>query len=449
MELEPRHGRALDMKICMISYHCCPFSMIGGNGVGGMNVYLKELSSHLTERPGVSIDIFTRVQSQRLKKINDISSSLRVIHLKGGPERSFDRKDLYDFLPEFCRSLENFVREEESAYDLIYSHYWLSGLAGEWTKNRCLLPQVHTYHTLGFLKEKALGKSEHECRDYMESHLASSADIIISSSFEEMNRLKMRYGIPVSKQRVIYPGVNKDLFYPVLYDEEVCQETGWGTDSLRLLYVGRIEPVKGLMSVVESLAVLKEANPPLFRRLKLAVIGGGRKERDFIKNQELQRVQNYIKSRNLEGNVKFLGSKRQEELRKYYSAADALVVPSLYESFGLVVVEALACGTPVIVSKIGKMRSIVREGQSGFSFKLGSPVFLSRCLQEFSSLRDGLWDSGSIRKDVIHRFSWTKTAEETYEVLSSLMEKVRPLTTTLRPDEKPLPAESFLPRPCP
>lgn len=441
--------RAPDMKICMISYHCCPFSMIGGNGVGGMNVYLKELSSRLTEFPGVSIDIFTRDQSQRQKKIHKISSSLRVIHLKGGPERSFDRKDLYDFLPEFCRSLEDFIREEGSAYDLVYSHYWLSGMAGEWIKNRFCLPQVHTFHTLGFLKEKALGKGEHECRDYMESHLASSTDIIISSSFEERSRLNARYGIPVSKQRVIYPGVNKDMFYPVQYNEIVSQETGWRDDSLRLLYVGRIEPVKGLMSVVESLAVLKEADPPVFRRLKLAVIGGGRKERDFIRNQELQRIQNYIKSRNLEGNVRFLGSKRQEELRNYYSAADALVVPSLYESFGLVVVEALACGTPVIVSQVGKMQSIVREGRSGFSFEPGSPVSLSKCLQQFPSSRDNLWDSASIRTDVIHRFSWTKTAAETYEVLSSLLEKVRLLRTTLRPDGKPLPAESFLPRPCP
>ena len=433
----------------MISYHCCPFSLIGGNGVGGMNVYLKELCSHLTQIPGVSIDIFTRVQSQRLKKINDISPSLRVIHLKGGPERSFDRRDLYDFLPEFTQNLESFILDEDPGYNLVYTHYWLSGLAGEWIRNRFHLPLVHTYHTLGFLKERALGISEHECRDQIESYLASGVDIIILSSFEERNRLNERYRLPASKQKVIYPGVNKELFHPVLDGKQVFHETGWEEDAVKLLYVGRVEPVKGLMNVIESLAVLGKVDPPLFRRLKLAVIGGGRKEQDFIENRELLRIQSCIRSNNLETSIKFLGSKIQEDLRKYYSAADALVVPSLYESFGLVVVEALACGTPVIVSKVGKMQSIVREGRSGFSFEPDSPGSLSECLQVFSSGRNSLWGGETIRKDVINRFSWMKTAEETYEVLASQMKKARLLTTTLRPGGKLRPVESFLPRPCP
>ena len=200
------------MRICLVSFHCCPFSAIGGDGVGGMNVYIKELSSALAQFPGVEVDIFTRRQRSDITRIKTISSSLRVIHLPGGPVGPVDRRDLYDFLPEFIENLEEFLVENQMNYDVVYSHYWLSGMVGEWIKYRFGLPLVHTYHTLGFLKNRALEEGEHEYRIEAERHLARIADRIISSSLEEKNILRGEYNLPAVKTKVIYPGVNQEIF---------------------------------------------------------------------------------------------------------------------------------------------------------------------------------------------------------------------------------------------
>ncbi|NOR14452.1 MAG: glycosyltransferase [Candidatus Aminicenantes bacterium] len=424
------------MKICLISFHCCPFSLIGGDGVGGMNVYIKELCSALTQFPDVEVDIFTRRQRSDINTIKTISSSLRVIHLKGGPVGPVDRRDLYDFLPEFIEDLEEFLVESQKKYDVVYSHYWLSGLVGEWIKYRFGVPLVHTYHTLGFLKNRALGEGEHDYRIEAERHLAQVSDQIISSSLEEKNILRGEYNLPAVKTKVIYPGVNQEIF--CLREREGETENA-EKNNLSLLYVGRIEPVKGLMSIIQALDLIKHDDPGLFSRLHLKIVGGGKKQ-EFVQNREIVRIQQTIEDKNLKDQVFFLGSKRQKELRQHYAAADALVVPSLYESFGLVVVEAMACGTPVLVSKIGKMKSIVREGHSGFSFRPDDPASLAACIRYFFSHQKSLWVGEKIREDVIGRFSWERTADESYGVFRSLIDNPLRPTTTLPRGGNPLQA---------
>jgi len=426
------------MKICLLSYHCCPFSLIGGDGVGGMNVYIKELSAALAEFPDVRIDIFTRRQSPARKRIKVVSPRLRVIHLKSGPVKSLDRRELYDYLPEFIENLVEFILAEKEPYDLVYSHYWLSGLAGEWIKYRFDLPLVHTYHTLAFLKKQVLEGGEHEYRNTAERHLARVADRVISSSREEKGNLTREFGISAGKLGVIYPGVNKALFCPVPGEElPSCTES-----EACLLYVGRIEPVKGLMDIAAAMGVLKDRAPELFARLCLKVIGGGRLgQEDFRANGEIARIRESLGAQGLESKVQFLGSMPQEELKRFYSAAEALVVPSLYESFGLVVVEALACGTPVLVSKIGKMQSIVKDGCTGFSFRPNDPASLAACLQYFFAHKDSLWSPERIRSDVTERFSWDRTAGQTFRVMEGLVKNhVKGATTRLPRGGIPRPA---------
>ena len=417
------------MKICLISFHCCPFSQVGGDGVGGMNVYIKELSSALAEHRDVEIDIFTRLQNPERKRINRISPALRVIHLKGGPAGPIDRRDLYDSLPEFIENLVEFSLGEDGAgYDLIYSHYWLSGLVGEWIKYRFDLPLVHTYHTLGFLKNQVLHGGEHRYRNSAERHLARVVDRIISSSREERDNLLREFEVPEGKLQVIYPGVNKNLFCPI--PEEEFPPCTRADDCL--LYVGRIEPVKGLRDIVEAMRLLKQKVPDLYRRVCLKVIGGG-EERELASNPEVSRIHNLLREYGIEERVRFMGSMPQEELKRFYAAAEALVVPSLYESFGLVVVEALACGTPVLVSKIGKMQSIVKDGFTGFSFRPNDPASLAACLQYFFAHKDSLWPPERIRADVIERFSWAKTAERTYGVFRDVIGRHAARATTKPP----------------
>jgi D-inositol-3-phosphate glycosyltransferase len=400
-----------------------------------MNVYIKELSSALADFPNVHIDIFTRRQSPDRKLIKLISPFLRVIQIPAGPERPQDRRDLFAYVPEFIENMVEFMLENEESYDLVYSHYWLSGLIGEWIKYRFNVPLIHTYHTLGFLKKRVLTGGEHRYRIPAEQHLARVVDIIISSSLEEKENLMREFGLSPRKPRVIFPGVNKDIFRRVEADRAKIP----GSPESVLLYVGRIEPVKGLMDVVTALDSLRVRAPDLFAKLGLVVIGGGSKERDFSHNPEIVRIRASVERLNLEKKIHFLGSLPQEELRRFYSAADALVVPSLYESFGLVVVESLACGTPVLVSKIGKMQSIVKDGCTGFSFRPNDPASLAASLQYFFSHQHSLWPAERIRSDMIERFSWRQTAEMTYQVFRESTE-CRPVgqaTTTLLRGESP------------
>lgn len=428
------------MKICAISFHCCPFSLLGGDGTGGMNAYLRELCSGLTGFPEVKIDIFTRVQNPGIRDIKYFSPQARVVHLRGGPERTMDRTKLYDFLPEFARNLESFISQERENYDLVYSHYWLSGLVGEEIKQKFNLPLVHIYHTLAFLKERALREElrDHKDRIEAERHLAHVSDAIISPSEDEMQSLVDEYGIPSSKGRIIYPGVNKKLFYP-LEDRMVLREMRWREKDRIILYVGRINPAKGLISVIEALGLLKKKDLPLYSQLKLIVVGGGKKKEDLPGNKEFIRIKEFIKEKKLTGKVIFLGSKKQSGLKKYYSAAEVLVMPSLYESFGLVPVEAMACGTPALVSRIGEMRYIVQEGKNGFSFNPNNPSSLASCLEHFFSNKESLWDAKKIRQNTVKNFSWEKTAEETYSLFRRLRKEKASLTTISQPGESPRP----------
>jgi D-inositol-3-phosphate glycosyltransferase len=416
----------------VISFHSCPYSQLGGNGSGGMSVYLKELTSALADFSGVRIDIFTRAQMPKCVETKYVSPQIRVVQLKGGPGYPIDRQGLYEFIPGFAENLEDFILRHKEDYDIVYSHYWLSGLAGGYIKHNLGFPLVHTYHTLGYMKRRMLGQREHRCRARSEQHLGHIADLLISPSREEKESLIKEYGISPSKVKVVYPGVNRRLFYPVYY-QRLRQKINCKKDDFLLLYVGRIEPVKGLAAVISSLEILRDKKPDLFEKIKLLVIGGG-KEEEFALNQEAARIINLVNQKALADNVTFLGSIEQHQLKRYYSAADALVVPSLYESFGLVTVEALACGTPVIVSKVGKMKTIVKEGKNGIFFLPNNPASLSQGLVHFSLRKKQFWSRETIREDIIRRFSWEKTAEETHKIFTRLIERGSHPTTIFQPD---------------
>lgn len=423
--------------MCMISFHSCPFSLLGGNGTGGMSVYLRELSFALTQFPDVHIDIFTRTQKPQLAGIKTITPKIRVIHLKGGPCSHVDRRQLFELYPQFTLNLECFIQRHKLKYDVISSHYWLSGLVGEYLKNRFNWPLVHTYHTLAFLKQGVSRENESTQRQRAEFHQAGAADAIVSSSRKEKQSLIQNTQIPERKVRVIYPGVNSDLFYPSS-SKKIFHKMCFSEKDLILLYVGRIEPLKGLMNVVKAMAYLKENRTSLYHRLNLVVIGGG-KGKDLSRNTEFLRIKKFLHQKGLTDKVFFLGSKAQVQLKDYYSDADAVVVPSFYESFGFVVVESLACGTPVLASQIGEIPSVIKEGRSGYCFPPGDPVSLSRCIQNYFLWKQDMWDGERIRKDVVNKFSWSLTAHRIYEFCKELMEKNPSLTTLFQPGENPQP----------
>lgn len=401
-----------------------------------MSVYLKELTSALVEYPGVNVDIFTRARTPICVEAKHVSPQIHVIQLKAGPNHAIDRINLYEYIPEFSENMADFIRREDEKYEIIHSHYWLSGLVGINLKYELEVPLVHTYHTLGFMKRRVLGQREHRCRANSEQHLAHLSDSIISPSLEEKEDLIKKYGIPSSKIEVVYPGVNARLFYPVK-SQIVSRKMRKGHDDFILLYVGRIEPVKGLINVAKSLKFLKENNPLLFRKVRILVLGGGNKKEELSANEEVIRIKGMSEQHGFLDKFSFLGSIDHHQLKKYYSAADALIIPSLYESFGLVAVEALACGIPVISSHIGQLKAIVREGKNGFSFPPLDPFSLYQSIEKFYIERDRLWNRELIREDVIRRFSWDKTAEETYRIFKRLLSSYYSSKTIFQLDENP------------
>lgn len=424
------------MKICVISFHSCPFSIIGDDGNGGMSVYLRELSSALA-RNGAKIDVFTRRRSSDIPEITRPAPGMRVVHITAGPVKTLNRASLQKHLPEFQTLMGEFIERESSGYHLLYTHYWLSGHVGIFLKSRFGLPLVHTYHTLGFLKQKALLEGEYAVRLREERILADRSDRIIVSSPTEKEALMDEYALFPEKIRIVSPGVDPDLFTPGL-EKPVLSPEG-SRSRLRLLYVGRIEPVKGLMTLVQALGRLRRTQRELFERIELRVAGGGKSRSDIDSNSEIIAIRREISRLGLEETVHFLGSIPQRELARMYVSAHALVVPSLYESFGLVVVEALACGTPVLVSGVGWMRSLIREGETGLSFRPDDPAALADCIRRFDRDRRGFAGPDEIRGSVVPGYCWKRAASESLRIFRSLVRRSPVLTTRPESGENPPP----------
>lgn len=425
------------MRICILSFHCSPFSLPGGNGAGGMNIYLKELTAALTRNYPVEVDIFTRSHKPEHQGITQVDDSTRIIHLPAGPEKPIQGGALVGRVTEFTSRLRKFIRRNHG-YDVIYSHYWLSGLIGESLKKALNIPHVFTFHTLEFLKKRALEDKRNFCRILAEQSLAEGADVIISSSDEEKKHLTAEYRLPASKIAVIYPGVNREVFFPERM-EKVDREMKRGETDTLYLYAGRIEPIKGLNNLLEAWDLIKKNQPRTYERSRLLVIGGGEPGYDFAENPEMQRLQRCVQEKGLQDRINFLGSRQHQALRTYFTAADALIMPSLYESFGLVVVEALACGTPVIVSRIGKIKSIVRDGENGFSFSPNNPAALADLLVSFPEKRKRLHSGERIRSGIINKFSWPAAAAKTYSVMCGLTHSQKGLIAISSPGESPQP----------
>jgi D-inositol-3-phosphate glycosyltransferase len=352
----------------MISMHTCPLAcpqaLLGGRETGGMNVYVRELSRELGKM-GHRVDVFTRFQDEQTAQIEMIGENARVVHLDAGPRAAYDKNRLPLHVDEFVEGIEEFARSEGIEYDVIHSHYWVSGLAARQLQERWGVPFVQMFHTLGELKNsvaKAVGDMEVAARIMGEGSVMRWADKLVAATPLEREHMVCLYGAEPGKVRVIPAGVDTSLFYP-REREAVRKLLGLpGDDTPILLFVGRIERLKGIDTLLESVAVVSRTCSG--RDLKVLIVGGGGQTED--ENAELKRVIELHRDLNLEEQVEFVGSKPQEMLPLYYSAADVTIMPSHYESFGLVAVESMASGTPVIASNVGGLSFTVVDGETGF-----------------------------------------------------------------------------------
>ncbi|MDO8568464.1 MAG: glycosyltransferase [Dehalococcoidales bacterium] len=381
------------LKIALLSVHSCPLGRLGTRDTGGMSVYIRELARELGKR-GHIVDVYTRIHDDSHGQIIELGENARLIHLKAG-ENGLHKLALYIHLPDFACSLENFRRTNGLKYDLIYSHYWLSAWTGKLLQSWWNIPHVAMFHTLGAVKNAiGIGEEEPELRVESERYLIRDCQRIIAATAKEKQDIVSYYGASPEKIGVIPCGVNPELFRP-MDRKSARQQTGFSDETA--LFVGRVEPLKGIDKLIMAIARSQEPG------LRLAVIGG---DGDGEYESSLKSL---CRKLGVQDRVSFPGLVEQEELPLYYNAARLCVIPSYYESFGLVALESLACGTPVISTPVGIAEDILKQNGTGYLVPDNSPQNLAQKMRLLLSRPLDADMITSIRASVA-AFSWSNVA---------------------------------------
>lgn len=357
------------MRVAMLSVHTCPLAALGGKETGGMNVYVREVARALG-RMGVGVDVFTRSQNADIARVVDLGEGARVVHVPAGPEAPLPRARVYGHLDEFVDGVEAWRIAGGADYDLVHAHYWLSGVVALRLRDRWSVPVLQTFHTLGALKNgaaRAAEELEPALRLAEESRLIAEVDRLIATTTVEQSHLLAHRATP-ARIAVVPCGVDTDVFAP---GSRPAARRRLGLDARPVvLYVGRIAPVKGLGTLLDAVARLRDGA----RALRVLVVGGETDEPLDGHEAELRRRAGTL---GLGDVVAFVGAQPQHALRDFYVAADLTVLPSYYESFGMVALEAMACGSPVVATRVGGLATTVRHGATGLLVPDGDAAALA------------------------------------------------------------------------
>jgi D-inositol-3-phosphate glycosyltransferase len=407
----------------MLSYHTCPLATLGGKDTGGMNVYVREITRQLGEM-GIHVDVFTRSQNEHVPHVlHDLGYGNRIVHVRAGSEYPLPKKELFNYLPQFVEGIRDFANSKGISYDLIHSHYWMSGMVAIELKKYWSVPFVHMFHTLGLMKNRVaqtLEEIEGEYRIEGEREVLKTADKIIAATPAEYAQLLWLYQADANNIIVIPPGVDIGKFYPIPPDE-AKEYIGVPPCGRMLLFVGRIEPLKGLDVLIEAIGIMRKNEVLSDNPFCLAIIGGDPEESEVQSNIEISRIKALTEQFGLTDLVTFLGRRSQDSLPYYYSAAEAVVVPSQYESFGMVALEAMACGKPVVASQIGGLAYLVQDGITGFTVPVDEPIELAdrlTSLLQDPNLRDQM---GKQAVQVARDYAWDKIATKLLIIYEELL----------------------------
>ena len=368
------------MRIAMLSIHTSPLDQPGTGDAGGMNVYIVETAKRLAQS-GIEIDIFTRATTSHLAPTVDLVPGVKVVHITAGPFEGLLKNDLPG---QLCAVTAGVLRTEaskaEGYYDLIHSHYWLSGQVGWLASERWRVPLVHTMHTMGKVKnlELAAGdKAEPEMRLIGEQQVVDVAQRLVANTEVEAQELTKFYQADPHKIDVVNPGVDLELFSPGS-QTKARKKLGIPLDASMLLFVGRIQPLKAPDILIRAAAELIAMRPEL-RSSLLVVICGGVSGTGADHPEALRDLASDLGLLDL---IRFEPPSSREELVTWYRAADLTVVPSYSESFGLVAIESQACGTPVVASAVGGLKTAVADGVSGRLIQGHNPIAFSHVLNQ-------------------------------------------------------------------
>jgi D-inositol-3-phosphate glycosyltransferase len=404
--------RPRELRVAMLCLHTSPLAALGrSRDAGGMNVYVRELARHLGRR-GVSVDIFTRWTDPDQPQIVPLGTSARVIHIPAGPIMPIPKLDLFGVTQHFADSLECFAVSERLDYHVIHSHYWLSGVAGQILARRWGAPHAIMFHTLARLKQHARPEEqEPPLRGEQERRLLASADAVVVATDDERMQIARLYGIARRDLHIIPCGVDLRRFSPAGRPESrarLAASLHLGDDPV-ILSVGRLDPLKGPDLLLRTLAALRH-------RATLVVVGGH--EHD----PERARLASLAEGLGIARRMRFVDAVPQDALPDYYRAADLLAIASHYESFGLVAVEALACGTPVVAPAVGGLPAIVRHGFNGL-------LVAQRCVPSLAHQIDALLEDpdrlAALREGArpsVLRLGWTAVADSVSALYEALYE---------------------------
>jgi D-inositol-3-phosphate glycosyltransferase len=359
-------------SLAVLSMHTSPLAQPGTGDGGGMNVYVRELSAALA-RTGVECDVYTRAWSDTLPATIRVEPGLRVHHVPSGPLAPVPKEALPGLVEEFTEGVLARMTSGCGIPDAIHANYWLSGMAGHVLKHELELPLVSTFHTLDRVRAEAspedVGAAEPARRAEAEAHVIGCSDAVLASCSVEASQISELYGAEPSRIEIVAPGVNHAFFSPG-YRPQARRALGLPEDRPVLLFVGRIQPLKGTRVAVEALARLENRHDAV-----LVVIGGPSGPRG---EDELARLHALVEQFGLQASVRFVPPQGHEMLSTYYRSADICLVPSRSESFGLVALEAAACGTPVVASAVGGLRTLVDHGRTGFLVEDRDPASFAR-----------------------------------------------------------------------
>jgi D-inositol-3-phosphate glycosyltransferase len=406
-------------RVAVVSLHTSPVDQPGTGDSGGMNVYIRAAAERIAAR-GVDVDVFTRCRGAGVPEVEELSAGTRIIYVKAGPCDPVPKEELPRFLPEFLGGVLRRTKSEGRGYDLVHSHYWLSGWIGRSTKEIWGVPLVASFHTLGKVKNYSLARGEPPeppNRLSGEAAVIEEADRIMAATPAEAAQLVGLYRADPERIRLVPPGVDHTLFFPRPSDQAKARLHLAG---LRLvLFVGRLQAHKGPDIAVRTIAESVARDPEGTRDVVLAIVGGPSGAGHGV---EVARLMDLASALGVGERVMLFPPQPQQRLADFYAAAEAVLVPSRSESFGLVALEAQASGTPVVAASVGGLRYVVTDGVTGFLVQGHDPADHATGLLALLGDRVGARRMGEAAVAKSLRFSWDATADEILSVYRELFD---------------------------
>jgi D-inositol-3-phosphate glycosyltransferase len=411
---------AIPKRIAMITVHTSPLEQPGAGDAGGLNVYVAETSKRLAQQ-NVEVEILTRKAKPGLPPSVELFPGVNVHHVDSGALEGLDKNDLPATLCNFTAGVLRYgARMPEQHIDLIHSHYWLSGQVGWVARERWLAPLVHSMHTMGKVKNLSLSQDdipEPNLRIVGEQQLVDTADLIIANTQIEERELIEHYRAEPQKVKVVYPGVDNEHFTPG-NKSQARKIYGFAETDLVISFVGRIQPLKGPDILVKAAAQMLKTNPDLANRLKIVICGAP----SGTGTKDPAHLQHLATELGISSLITFLPPQDRNQLVQLYRASDLVAVPSYSESFGLVAIEAQACGIPVVAAKVGGLNYAVKDHDSGL-------LIPDHAINNWAQALSGLiLDQSRLAKmsanAIAHAadFTWTKTVEQLLEVYEHAMQ---------------------------